>query len=147
MRLWSLHPGYLDSRGLVALWREALLAREVLRGKTLGYRRHPQLDRFRAHAAPISAINAYLTEVHAEATKRGYAFDRTKLVPVRLSIRLVTTDGQLSYEGRHLGRKLRDRDEPCYRRFVSECRGQGLRPHPLFRVVKGEVEEWERVTT
>lgn len=32
MRLWSLHPSYLDAVGLVALWREGLLARKVLQG-------------------------------------------------------------------------------------------------------------------
>ena len=37
MRLWTLHPKYLDPQGLVALWREALLARAVLQGKTRGY--------------------------------------------------------------------------------------------------------------
>jgi hypothetical protein len=36
MRLWTLHPKYLDARGLVALWREALLAQKVLRGATRG---------------------------------------------------------------------------------------------------------------
>jgi len=30
MRLWSLHPRYLDAKGLVALWREGLLAQKVL---------------------------------------------------------------------------------------------------------------------
>ena len=29
MRLWSLHPRYLDRQGLTALWREGLLARAV----------------------------------------------------------------------------------------------------------------------
>jgi hypothetical protein len=29
-RIWSLHPKYLDARGLVALWREGLLAQAVL---------------------------------------------------------------------------------------------------------------------
>lgn len=33
MRLWTLHPKYLDTKGLVALWREALLAQKVLQGK------------------------------------------------------------------------------------------------------------------
>ena len=41
MRLWTLHPQYLDPRGLVALWREALLAQKVLLGRTRGYRAHP----------------------------------------------------------------------------------------------------------
>ncbi len=43
MRLWTLHPKHLDARGLVALWREALLAQKVLRGATRGYKHHPQL--------------------------------------------------------------------------------------------------------
>jgi len=46
MRIWSLHPKYLDAKGLVALWRDALLARHVLQGKTTGYKNHPQLNRF-----------------------------------------------------------------------------------------------------
>jgi len=144
VRLWSLHPEYLDPQGLVALWREALLAREVLRGNTTGYRHHPQLDRFRKHAAPISAINAYLAAVHAEALKRGYSFDRSKLAPVRRPVRLTTTSGQLSYESEHLSRKLRARNRASYRRFLGRCSGRGLRAHPLFRVVPGGIQAWER---
>ena len=144
MRLWSLHPEYLDPQGLVALWREALLAREVLRGNTEGYRHHPQLERFRAHLAPISAINAYLAAVHAEATRRGYSFDTRKLAPVRRAVRLTTTIGQLSYERGHLGRKLRARNRGYYRRLIGLRAGERLRAHPLFRIVPGAVEEWER---
>lgn len=37
MRLWSIHPRYLDTKGLVALWRETLLlAQAVLFGNTKG---------------------------------------------------------------------------------------------------------------
>ena len=32
MRLWSLSPRYLDVKGLVAVWREGLLADAVLLG-------------------------------------------------------------------------------------------------------------------
>jgi hypothetical protein len=71
MRLWSLHPSYLDAKGLVALWREGLLARKVLLGHTRGYRQHPQLTRFKAHADPIRAIDGYLWFVHDESRKRG----------------------------------------------------------------------------
>jgi hypothetical protein len=83
MRLWTLHPRYLDAKDLAALWRQALLAKPVLRGETRGYRYHPQLARFRVHASPSFAINAYLAAVHAEATARGYDFDRRKIGPVR----------------------------------------------------------------
>ena len=68
MRLWSLHPRYLDRAGLVALWREALLAQAVLRGATRGYRRHPQLVRFRSHPDPEGAIAAYLEGICREAS-------------------------------------------------------------------------------
>ena len=96
MRLWSLHPRYLDPQGLVALWREALLARAVLRGETRGYTRHPQLERFQAHAQPRSAINAYLAAVHDEAARRGYAFDRTKIGPLRAVAPIGVADGRTS---------------------------------------------------
>ncbi|MFZ2406304.1 MAG: pyrimidine dimer DNA glycosylase/endonuclease V [Methylobacter sp.] len=38
--------------GLLALWREALLAQKVLRGESRGYRHHPQLARFRELVDP-----------------------------------------------------------------------------------------------
>ena len=141
MRLWSLHPRYLDPQGLVALWRESLLARAVIRGETRGYRHHPQLTRFRAHPTPRSAISVYLAGIHAEATLRGYAFDRTKLGPQRSLPLISVTAGQIAYEWEHLLRKLSVRNEALYRQWQSlampEC-------HPLFRISDGDVEPWER---
>lgn len=141
MRLWTLHPKYLDPQGLVALWREALLARAVLRGETRGYRHHPQLDRFRAHAAPDLAINAYLAQVLAEATSRGYAFNRDKVGPVHERALIPCTDGQLAFEWRHLLRKLEHRSPPHYRQY---CDVAAPEPHPLFLIAHGDVESWER---
>jgi hypothetical protein len=66
MRLWTLHPQYLDSKGLVAAWREGLLAQKVLAGKTRGYRHHPQLKRFQAQSQPLAAIAAFLGGLAAE---------------------------------------------------------------------------------
>ncbi len=141
MRLWTLHPKYLDSRGLVALWREALLARAVLRGLTRGYRFHPQLDRFKSHPAPRSAINAYLAIIHSEAEHRGYRFDSRKLGPVRSRSRLLATSGQLGYEWQHLLAKLRSRSPSEYRQWRAL---HSPDPHPLFGIVPGPVEPWER---
>jgi hypothetical protein len=141
MRLWTLHPRYLDPQGLLALWREALLARAVLRGETRGYRHHPQLDRFRAHPSPRSAINAYLAAVLAESRARGYAFDARKVGPVRTRTRIAVTDGQLAYEWRHLLRKLRARRPALHRAWRVVHFPE---PHPLFRVRPGPVEPWER---
>lgn len=141
MRLWTLHPKYLDAQGLVALWREALLAREVLRGRTVGYRHHPQLARFRECPSPRLAINRYLALVHAEAQGRGYAFDRTKLGRPVPAPRIRVTDGQRDYEWDWLLGKLRTRAPAVYRRHRDVAVPA---VHPQFRVVPGPVAEWER---
>jgi hypothetical protein len=142
VRLWTVHPKYLDSQGLVALWREALLAREVLRGRTKGYRSHPQLERFRTSSAPVLSINAYLAAVFAEATHRGYAFDRAKLGRKGYRGAIPVTDGQLQYEWGWLLSKLRLRNPARYR-LVHDIRKPDT--HPIFRVLPGPVEGWERV--
>ena len=86
MRLWTLHPRYLDAKGLVALWREGLLAQKVLQGATRGYRQHPQLVRFREAPDSVAAIATYLQSVVAEASERGYTFDATKIAPIRFDV-------------------------------------------------------------
>jgi hypothetical protein len=125
----------------VALWREALLARAVLRGETRGYRHHPQLERFRSQTAPRSAISAYLSGVHAEAASRGYSFDRSKIGRIRTEAAIPVTAGQVAYEWEHLLHKLSARNPALYQRWHQtaspEC-------HPLFRVHLGPVEPWER---
>lgn len=142
MRLWSLHPSYLDSKGLVALWREGLLARKVLQGETRGYRRHPQLARFRAAHNPVEAIHSYLWLVHDEAVRRGYRFDSAKLVQPRSDVTLQVTAGQMRYEWEHLKRKLEQRDPEHLKRLPPGS----PQPHPLFEVVPGEIEHWERAS-
>ena len=102
MRLWSIHPAYLDAAGLVACWREALLARAVLAGKTKGYRNHPQLLRFRAHPRPRAAINEYLRVVYRESVRRNYRFSPDKIGAARTRARIPVTAGQLRYELKHL---------------------------------------------
>ena len=141
MRLWSLHPRHLDPQGLVAVWREALLAKAVLRGGTRGYTHHPQLERFRAHPSPRLAINAYLAALHSEARLRGYSFDRSKIGPVRTVELIVVTLGQLGYEWDHLLGKLSLRSP----RLFARLRTQGNPAcHPLFLPRPGPVASWER---
>lgn len=141
MRLWSLHPKYLDTRGLVALWREALLAQEVLRGNTVGYRHHPQLERFRAHSAPLRAVSLYLESVYAEALTRGYSFDRRKFRSSRSKVVIPVSRGQLRYEWSHLSKKLRQRSPATLKRWAHTSMPD---VHPLFRIREGPVEAWER---
>ena len=142
MRLWTLHPSYLDSQGLVALWRETLLAREVLRGRTKGYRQHPQLLRFRSCPSPGVAINRYLALVFEEAHSRGYRFDRSKLGRESRCSEIPATDGQMQYEWAWLMDKLRRRNPAVYRRNLTVSVPAA---HPIFRVVSGPIAEWERV--
>ena len=142
MRLWTLHPKHLDPQGLVALWREALLAREVLRGRTRGYRQHPQLLRFRLCPSPRAAINGYLAVVFAEAQSRGYRFDRFKLGRVAQVPKMRATDGQLQYEWSWLLNKLQKRSPAVYLRNLEVSAPAA---HPIFDVVSGPIAEWEHV--
>lgn len=141
MRLWSLHPKYLDPQGLVALWREALLAQAVLRGETRGYRNHPQLERFKSHVAPMAAMSGYLQAVHAESVVRGYVFDKNKIQPTAQTARLVVTSGQMDYEWGHLMGKLKARNNGLHQKWQETTMPV---PHPMFEVRAGEVESWER---
>ncbi|WP_240977181.1 pyrimidine dimer DNA glycosylase/endonuclease V [Planctomonas sp. JC2975] len=139
MRLWSLHPRYLDAAGLVACWRESLLAQKALSGATTGYRHHPQLDRFRAHER---AIATYLHGLAEEADARAYRFDRTRIVgSPDAGLRLPVTAGQLAYERDHLLAKLRARSPEHAARLENDL---DVRPHPLFSVIGGGIEPWER---
>lgn len=137
-----MHPRYLDAKGLVALWREALLARAVLTGQTLGYRHHPQLVRFRAASDPLAAINAYLAGVADEARVRGYHFDRRKIRGRRTHPKLTETRGQLLIEWDHLLKKLENR-APDLARLWQALPQPGA--HALFQLVDGPAREWEKV--
>ncbi|MBN2350718.1 MAG: hypothetical protein JXJ22_17910 [Bacteroidales bacterium] len=140
MRLWSLHPQYLDRMGLVALWREALLAKNVLSGNTRGYKSHPQLYRFKNSKNPLYAINRYLHYVYVEALERKYKFDKGKIDREHSKISINVTRGQLKYEKEHLLRKLDKRDKIKFSQLVAV---NELIPHPMFVVVDGGVEDWE----
>lgn len=142
MRLWSLHPQYLDRQGLVALWREALLAKAVLRGQTKGYRHHPQLVRFREHSHPRYAINFYLAGIYDEAVRRGYRFDHSKVGPLREVKRIGVTTGQIEYEWAHLIGKLSLRTPQLAQQWSRIARPSC---HPLFHCRTGPVEPWERI--
>ena len=141
MRLWTVHPRYLDSKGLVAAWREALLAQKVLAGATTGYRHHPQLARFRAQTDPLAAIATFLADIADEAHRRGYRFDATKISRRRFAGQIPETSGQLLYEWRHLKTKLRARAPQMSRQFRSITLPEA---HPLFKIVPGELRDWEK---
>jgi len=141
VRLWSLHPKYLDARGLVALWREALLAQAVLKGTTIGYRHHPQLERFRVQPIPVGSIADYLRGVEAEAIERGFRFAGQKIDSARGAGIIAVTRDQVALEWRHLMTKLAMRD-PAFRDRLEHV--EAPETHPLFFVVPGQIERWEK---
>ena len=173
MRIWSLHPCLLDRRALVACWRETLLAQKVLRGLARGYTNHPQLIRFRAHPQPLEAVAAYLSGLADEADARGYSFNRALIgagkdstnensvgkngtdkncadkaedpyasvapIPVHL--------GQLEYELAFLQHKVAGRDPEWEHRLSERLAARdelAACAHPLFEVVPGAIEPWEK---
>jgi hypothetical protein len=141
VRLWTLHPKYLDSRGLVAAWREALLAQKVLAGRTRGYRHHPQLIRFRQSPDPRACASSFLRALAEEAASRGYHFNSRKIARARPAGRIPETRGQLLHEWAHLRAKLRRRDPAVARRWKGVAVPEA---HPLFRIVAGRRRPWEK---
>ncbi len=143
MRLWSVHPRYLDRQALIGCWRESLLAQSVLNKSAGGYANHPQLQRFRAAADPAAAIGDYLTTLADEASTRGYRFDRAKIIATSLlPCQLELTRGQLDYEWQHLMAKLGIRSPQLAARWAKIDHPD---PNPLFKLVAGPVATWEKI--
>lgn len=139
MRLWTLHPENLDRMGLLAVWREGLLAQAVLAGKTKGYLKHPQLERFRAEKDPLLAIGNYLSIIQKEASSRGYSFDAKKIAKSGFSESTISVSrGQIEHELNHLRGKVSKRSPEDLSRISGKI-------SPLFKAVPGKnVETWER---
>lgn len=140
MRIWSIHPKYLDTKGLTAVWRETLLAKHVLEGKTKGYTNHPQLIRFKNSEYPLDCINRYLSIIYEEACMRGYNYDQSKFRTDFKACVLPVTRGQVEYEAKHLLKKLQQRD---INRYIEYKDLKEWEVHPLFELVEGETESWE----
>ena len=143
MRLWSIHPKYLDVKGLTACWREGLLAQNVLLNKTKGYKNHPQLNRFKSTSDPVYHLSSYLYTIYEEARKRGYRYDSSKIyyqrIP-RLLGSITVTRGQLEYEFNHLKTKLEKRN---YNKLVEIKDIIIPDENPIFKPIDGTVENWD----
>ncbi len=142
MRIWSLHPSYLDWMGLGAQWREALLAQKVTEGKTKGWKNHPQLDRFKYHPKPMEAVGFYLKRIQVESVKRGYKYNYSKILyPDALVDSINLTFGQLQYEFDLLQERLEKRTP---KKYEENARINKLRAQPLSNLVPGLPEKWEK---
>lgn len=146
MRLWSLHPKYLDVKGLLALWREGLLARAVLKGKTKGYTNHPQLIRFKNQKNPVLFLDTFLNQVYLESKHRGYNFNLEKIGTKHTREQIPVTQGQLSYEMEHLLGKLQQREPEKYQQTKKMLNEDKFPiPNPVFMIIPGNIELWEKV--
>ena len=142
MRLWSLHPKDLDAKGLTAVWREGLLAKAIIEGRTKAYEKHPQMIRFRKAENEEALINQYLSYVLKEANKRNFNFDKSKIKNIKTDEKIKVTKGQALYEFIHLKKKLGYRD-------INKCKElekiEFPELNPIFELVEGDIEHWEKV--
>ncbi|MBS3079478.1 hypothetical protein J4218_05110 [Candidatus Pacearchaeota archaeon] len=137
MRIWSIHQKYLDVKRLTGVWRETLLAKAVLEGKTTGYKNHPQLIRFKQQSDSILFINTYLEHIHKESKHRNYKFNKDLILNKSTKNKIPVTDKQLIYELNHLKKKL---NNPKHLNSITIPE-----PHSLFNIIKGEIEIWEKI--
>lgn len=138
MRLWTIHPSHLDRAGLLACWREGLLARRV-RASTvpIGYANHPQLHRW----PDVATLDAYLHGLVDEAEVRGYRFDRTKLGARINTSPIPVSTGQVDFEAGRLVSKMWARGG----RPRAPLSPGAIQVHPIFTIYSSDkVEEWER---
>ena len=134
MRLWTVHPKYVDVKGLLALWRESLLAQKVLMGETKGWRNHPQLDRFKKHSDPLAAIGFYLQHVYEEGKRRGYNFKKEKIYRKSPNVAVIKVSKEwVSQEFKQLKQKLKKRDPERCKQLLKV---KEIELNPIFRYAK-----------
>lgn len=140
MRLRSIHPKYLDTKWLLAVWREWLLAKHVLEWKTKWYKNHPQLIRFKIYENSIGWINNYLSHILLESKNRWYKFDWSK-VKFNKDQRIINvTKWQIAFEFKHLLKKLKSRTPIKYKEIKDI---KEIETHPTFKIIEWNIEKRE----
>lgn len=130
MCLWSIHPKYLDKLGLIALWREGLLAQKALSVPSTQYIRHSELERFKNNENPLKAIGSYLCYVAAEGAKRGYNFTHERIVyPNFDDYLIIINDDTLNLEVKNLKNKLKLRDKTKFKELTEMSK---IESNPAF---------------
>lgn len=111
----------------------------MLKNKTRGCKKHPQLERFKAQKNPAAAINAFLFFVEQEACARKHCFDKSKLERPWQSQKIPVTKGQLGFEFSRLKKKLGKRSPGKYNEIRTQ---KNPEPNPLFKAIKGGTGSW-----
>jgi hypothetical protein len=73
--------------------------------------------------------------------RRGYRLEANKINERRSQSLITETSGQLLYEWQHLKKKLRLRGTSASSELAKVKKPH---PHPLFKIVAGQVRNWER---
>lgn len=159
MRLWSIHPEYLDRAGLLGLWREALLAQQVLHGLSEGYKNHSHMQRF--YALPkedaMQHMSDYLFYIWQEGKLRGYKLNVNNIkdprndephIMVVPDTLFTVTSGQLALEYQILRMKVKERDPRHFERLQNFPTHKMWvpKPNPVFTLIHGKKEFWEKWT-
>lgn len=132
MCLWSVHPQYLDKHGLMALWREGLLAQKALCASAAVSQSNPQLRRFKNNDNPLRAIGTYLSFVAAEGARQGYNLNHEKILYPNFDQEVIPVDAsQIAFEAERLKNKLRIRDKLKFKQLSSS---RDIAANPIFNI-------------
>lgn len=145
MRIWSLHPKYLDKKELIDSWNDGLRTIGILTRNHQGSIFRPELSRFRSQSEPIIAVEKYLLSIANEAKRRGYMVDIRKLpsIPVVVSHKIPVSSGQIEYEWRQLMHVLAGRS-PGFLRRIEYSPSHDI--NPIFYKRPGhDIETWEKL--
>lgn len=122
----------MDKHGLIALWREGLLAQKALNGGAKGYQNNPQLVRFKRQDNPLKAIGTYLSFVAAEGARQGYKLNHEKILYPNFDEAVIEADlGQVAFEKEHLKDKLKRRDVIKFEELSSS---KTIDANPIFNI-------------
>ena len=145
MRIWSLHPQYLDQKGLGGQWEEGIIAQNTLFFQEGKYLNYPVLHRVKAHQEPVAWIGMYLNEILKEANvNRGYNYNDQLIKQLKPTLPMPVTRGQLYYEWTLLQGRLQKRD-PVKMSLNDGVDINNIKANPMFYVIDGDIEDWERV--
>lgn len=154
MRLWTIHPKYLDGKRLTSQWKEGIQMMHIWKeigenpepAKRLGYVSHPQVRRLSnllvADSGLISLLlHQHLTAVHEESVQRSYSFNKKlidDLAPdCKNAPKVYVTMGQVAYEFALMATKNNEWSQKVAIDPYMLC-------NPIFQVVSGSIESWEK---
>lgn len=130
MSLWSVHPRYLDNKGLISAWNRGLQLQKQLSTEPARNTGNSQLIMFSRQEKPLHAIGSYLSFIASEGCRRGYKFTHEKILYPNFDEELLPIDSeQLRSENQMLQNRLKTRDKNRYQQLSSQSWPE---THPLF---------------